>query len=81
MFAFTPLDVRYDSKYYSNSVWAKYLTVAGGCQIYAPYMSGYGGIQFVMLPNDVIYYYVSDNNEFVWDKALLEAEKLAPLCN
>ncbi|USD43662.1 choice-of-anchor D domain-containing protein [Vibrio sp. SCSIO 43135] len=75
-----PLDVRSDSKYYSNSVWAKLKTVAGNCEIYAPYMSGYGGIQFVMLPNDVIYYYVSDNNEFVWDKALEEANKLAPYC-
>ncbi|MGF1748504.1 choice-of-anchor D domain-containing protein [Vibrio cionasavignyae] len=75
-----PLDVRADSKYYSNSMWSKRKVLAGGCEDYVPYMSGYGGIQFVMLPNDVIYYYVSDNNEFVWDKALAEAGKLAAYC-
>lgn len=75
-----PLDARSDSKYYSNSIWAKLKSVAGGCDIYTPYMSGYGGIQFLMLPNDVIYYYVSDNNEFAWDLALAEAGKLAPYC-
>ncbi|MCK6264035.1 choice-of-anchor D domain-containing protein [Vibrio sp. ZSDE26] len=75
-----PLDVRSDNKYYSNSVWAKQKTVAPGCETYVPYMSGYGGIQFVMLPNDVIYYYVSDNNEFAWDKAITEAGKLNAYC-
>ncbi|WP_295895240.1 choice-of-anchor D domain-containing protein [uncultured Vibrio sp.] len=75
-----PLDVRTDSKYYSNSVWAKLKNLGQGCETYVPYMSGYGGIQFVMLPNDVIYYYVSDNNEFVWDKAVTEAGKLNAYC-
>ncbi|MGF1721901.1 choice-of-anchor D domain-containing protein [Vibrio kyushuensis] len=75
-----PLDVRSDSKYYSNSVWAKLKTVSQGCETYVPYMSGYGGIQFVMLPNDVIYYYVSDNNEFAWDLAITEAGKLNAYC-
>ncbi|MCJ2376500.1 choice-of-anchor D domain-containing protein [Vibrio sp. ZSDZ34] len=75
-----PLDVRSDSKYYSNSVWSKLKTLPGGCEQHVPYMSGYGGIQFVMLPNDVIYYYVSDNNEFAWDLALQEGAKISPYC-
>lgn len=75
-----PLDVGFDDKSYSNSVWAKTKSTSAECVIYAPYMSGYGGIQFVMLPNDVIYYYVSDNDEFVWEKAFQEAGKIAPYC-
>jgi len=30
--------------------------------------------------NGVTYYYFSDNQEFTWDVALREADKIAPLC-
>ncbi len=40
--------------------------------------SGYGGITVAMMPNGPIYYYFSDNEEFVWAYAMEEANKLQP---
>ncbi|WP_120511025.1 choice-of-anchor D domain-containing protein [Photobacterium salinisoli] len=75
-----PFSTTYTNKYYSNSFWSLKQSVPGQCDVHVPYMSGYGGIQFVMLPNDMIYYYVSDNDEFKWDKAFAEAGKIKPYC-
>ncbi|OIN28642.1 choice-of-anchor D domain-containing protein [Vibrio barjaei] len=76
-----PLPTTITDKYYANSMWGKSVTVDSGCDVMIPFMSGYGGIQFVMLPNGVIYYYVSDNDEFNWDTTAIELGKLAPYCN
>ncbi len=62
-------------------MWGKSVAVDAGCEVMIPFMSGYGGIQFVMLPNDVIYYYVSDNDEFNWDTTAIELGKLTPYCD
>jgi hypothetical protein len=69
---------------YYHSFWARHFTKAEyptlSCDLWAPYMSGYGGISIVMLPNGVIFYVFSDAEEFVFNDAVLETGKLAPLC-
>jgi hypothetical protein len=51
-----------------------------GRPLLAIFQTSYSGIEIVMLPNGVTYYYFSDNGEFVWYPAVAEAAKLAPLC-
>lgn len=67
---------------YNNGFWAKEFTSADGytCSFYTPFMSGYGGITVVMMPNGATYYYFSDNEEFSWSSSVNEANKLAPHC-
>lgn len=64
---------------YNNGFWALYVDslpgVAGGR--YVPFMSGFGGISVVLLPNGVGYYYFSDNNEFSFRRAVLEAARIS----
>ncbi|GAM75252.1 hypothetical protein JCM19241_1595 [Vibrio ishigakensis] len=76
-----PLATTIDRKYYANSMWGKSIELTSNCEVIIPFMSGYGGIQFVMMPNDIIYYYVSDNDEFYWDGTAIELNKLNPYCN
>ena len=69
---------------YQHSVWAYDLSastqVTCSTPTWLPYMSGFGGIGVVMLPNDMVYYYVSDNNEYGFTKTIKELEKLSPVC-
>ena len=60
-------------------------STAGGSAIcdgvrWIPYMSGYGGIGIVMLPNDMVYYFVSDNMEHGFKKTLIELNKIRSIC-
>ncbi|HFQ94414.1 MAG TPA: class C beta-lactamase-related serine hydrolase, partial [Anaerolineae bacterium] len=51
------------------------------CEFSTPFMSGFGGITIVMMPNDVTFYYFSDNNEYDWFDVVKEAHKnIRPLC-
>ena len=69
---------------YNNSMWAKKITRAEfpqyGCEFWVPYMSGYGGISVVLLPNGATVYIFSDHQEYSWGAAVNEAIKLAPVC-
>lgn len=69
---------------YNNGFWAKELTPQEfpqyTCSFWAPYMSGYGGITVVMMPNGSTYYYFSDNEEYSWYNAVHESNKLIPHC-
>ncbi|WP_018983637.1 choice-of-anchor D domain-containing protein [Salinimonas chungwhensis] len=69
---------------YQHSVWAYDLSastqVTCSTPTWLPYMSGFGGIGVVMLPNDMVYYYVSDNNEYGFTKTIRELEKISPVC-
>ncbi len=67
---------------YNNGFWAKQFTTSDGftCSFYAPFMSGYGGITVVMMPNGATYYYFSDNTEYSWSSSVIEANKLSPHC-
>ncbi|MBV2130616.1 serine hydrolase [Arsukibacterium indicum] len=48
---------------------------------WVPYMSGFGGIGVVMLPNKMVYYYVSDNSEYGFTKTVKELAKISPVCS
>ena len=53
-----------------------------GCSAakWVPYMSGYGGISVVLLPNGMVYYNFSDNDEYAWTKSAIELDKIAKMC-
>ena len=70
---------------YHNQFWAKHMTTAEfpqyRCNFWVPFMSGYGGITVLLLPNGATYYIFSDGNEFIWYTAVNEINKIAPLCH
>ncbi len=67
---------------YNNGVWAWDIAATLGCRqpAWVPFMSGFGGISVVMMPNGVVYYYVSDGGVFRWARAVAEAQHLGPIC-
>jgi hypothetical protein len=69
---------------YNHTFWGREFTSAEypqlSCDVWGPHMSGYGGNTIMMLPNGVVFYVFSDAEEFVFDTAVLETNKLAPLC-
>jgi hypothetical protein len=67
---------------YNNAFWATRYTAADsfGCEFWVPQMLGVSGNVVALMPNGVTYYYFSDNQEFTFDAALAEANKIAPLC-
>lgn len=71
-----------DDLRYNNGVWAwdagSYLGCKGRAWI--PFMSGFGGISVVMIPNGVVYYYFSDNGDFRWARAVSESQKIGTVC-
>ncbi|AFU98384.1 choice-of-anchor D domain-containing protein [Simiduia agarivorans] len=68
--------------HYNNGFWAHEIGSDVGCSapLWVPFMSGYGGISVLLLPNGASYYYFSDNDTYLWKTAAKEAHKLAPLC-
>ncbi len=42
--------------------------------LWVPFMSGYGGISVVLMPNGMTYYYVSDNGQYAWARAVIAAD-------
>jgi hypothetical protein len=69
---------------YKSGFWAKQWDSSDSpgysCTFWTPFMSGYGGITVVLMPNGSIYYYFSDNDEFSWYDAVNESDKLVPMC-
>jgi hypothetical protein len=67
---------------YNNGLWAWNIAGYLGCRkpAWIPFMSGFGGISVVMLPSGIVYYYVSDNAEFRWARAVAEAHRIGPVC-
>jgi CubicO group peptidase (beta-lactamase class C family) len=75
--------VKIDSqRMYNNAFWANRYTPASGfaCEFWVPQMLGVSGNVVALMPNGVTYYYFSDNQEFTWDAAVREADKILPLC-
>lgn len=72
------------SYHYNNAFWSKHMTPGEfhqyTCDFWVPFMSGFGGISIVLLPNDAVYYVFSDGNEFNWYNAVHEISKLKPYC-
>ena len=67
---------------YNNGFWARNIQANLGCahEVWVPFMSGYGGISVLLLPNGTVYYYFGDNSTFYWMDAALEASKVGNLC-
>ena len=67
---------------YNNGFWAWNAADALNCEapLWTPFMSGFGGVSVVLMPNDIIYYYVSDNQEFSWARAVQAANDYEDMC-
>jgi hypothetical protein len=67
---------------YNDGFWAARLDDLLGCEgpVFVPFMSGFGGVSIVLLPNGVTYYYFSDGNEFGFRRAIYAAARLHPYC-
>ena len=71
------------SIFYNNGFWSRrYKKGTFGCknETWIPFMSGFGGITIVFLPNGMTYYYFSDGYTYSWDDAVFAANKIRPFC-
>ena len=68
---------------YNNGFWAHEVSSnMSGCSnpLWLPFMSGYGGISVLILPNDSVYYYFADDDVYQWMDAAQEAHGIRSLC-
>lgn len=69
---------------YNNGLWATQITPERfpryTCSFWLPFMSGYGGITVMMMPNGATYYVFSDNGEYDFLPAVHAADSLSPHC-
>ena len=67
---------------YNNGMWAADILPPGTCSpvTWLPFMSGYGGISVVLMPNNTVYYVFSDGAHFKWAEAAAESNTLKPFC-
>jgi len=67
---------------YAHGVWAYNAARVLGCAdaTWIPFMSGFGGIAVVMLPNRTVYYYTSDGGDFHWAIAAAESNRIRSFC-
>jgi len=71
------VDVRYH-----DGTWAWNAAAYLGCSepAWVPFISGYGGIQVVMFPDGIVYYYFSDGGVWAFARAAREADRIRPFC-
>ena len=77
------LAIKQSDIFYNNGFWAaRFDKNIFGCKedLMIPFMSGFGGITVVFLPNSMMYYYFSDNFTFSWYSAVYAAHNIKPLC-
>jgi CubicO group peptidase (beta-lactamase class C family) len=67
---------------YNNAFWADQYSSRNdpSCIFWVPHMYGYSGIVVSLLPNGIVYYYASDNQEFRTVETIQELEALKPIC-
>lgn len=65
---------------YNNGFWAAEHTRGYPCTFWTPFMSGFGGMTVVLMPNGTTYYYFSDNDEFSWFDAVEESHEMRSHC-
>ena len=60
---------------YNNGFWGNEFTSSDGypCSFRTPFMSGFGGISVIMMPNDSTFYVFSDNGDFNWYDVVQES--------
>jgi hypothetical protein len=72
--------------HYHNEFWDKYWTTTEfpndgfTCQFWVPFLSGYGGISVVLLPNGGVYYIYTESGDFYWDNAVIQLNTIIPMC-
>jgi hypothetical protein len=68
--------------YYRNGFWAYDAQSLLACDepVLVPFMSGYGGITVLMMPNDTVYYIFSDGGKFAFTGALLQSHRIRSMC-
>ena len=69
--------------FYNNGFWSKVFDKnLFGCKedIWIPFMSGFGGITFAILPNGMSYYYFSDGYVYSWEDAVIAAHNMRSFC-
>ena len=83
----TGLTVRYPHHHdfhYQDGTWGKTFTPKRfpqyTCTFRVAFMSGYGGITVLLLPDGVTFYLFTDDGRFHWYGAVNEINKIAPLC-
>jgi len=67
---------------YNNGFWSYDIQTYGHCDmpVPIPFLSGFGGLAAVLIPNGTSYYYVSDGGAYSWARAALATETIAPFC-
>ena len=68
---------------YNNGFWAHEISAnLPGCsgERWIPFMSGYGGISVLILPNGSAYYYFSDDDTYLWMDAAVASHGIRSLC-
>jgi len=67
---------------YADGFWAEDIGPVLKCAhaVWVPFMSGFGGISVVLLPDGVQYYDFGDSNVFDWTPAAVAIDKLRPMC-
>jgi CubicO group peptidase (beta-lactamase class C family) len=67
---------------YNNAFWSNSYGRRQGydCEFWVTQMLGYSGNVVALMPNGTVYYYFSDNREFIWDAAVRESNKIIPHC-
>ena len=67
---------------YNNGFRTRNVTDEVGCDrpVFVTTMSGFGGINIVLMPNDTAYYYFSDAHQHRYLSAVREAHKIRSLC-
>ena len=75
--------IRSANIFYNNGFWSKVFDKnLFGCKqdIWIPFMSGFGGITFAILPNGMSYYYFSDGYVYSWEDAVIAAHNMRSFC-
>jgi hypothetical protein len=67
---------------YRAGLWARDVAPVVGCDrpVWVPFLSGYGGISVVMMPNGLVYYVFSDGGALDWAEAAKAAHQIRSLC-
>ena len=67
---------------YNNAFWAQRFGKEHGfdCEFWVTDWQGISGNVVVLMPNGVIYYYFSDNQEFIISPAVIAADAIKPFC-
>ena len=76
------MTVQADKMRYNNGLWAATVMPEIDCRgpVWIPFMSGYGGISVVLMPNQSVYYVFSDGAHFKWAQAAIESHRLKSFC-